>query len=259
MIEYTFIIFVLGLCMGSFVNAWVWRTHTHKSIVYGRSECPWCHHQLAWYDNVPLVSYLLLRGKCRSCHKPISVQYPLVELALGMLFAGLLWHFQPTSPLLWSQLIIWLVITVLVSAAFVYDLFYMVLPDRFMLPAIVLGLGYVVLLSTKVDHGELWRLAAAGAFAGVYLVLWLVSRGRWIGDGDIRLAVVLGLMLTAAQLIIGVFAGYLVGSAVGIYLLVRGSKKRGDAIPLGPFLIIGLYVGLFWGQQLATWYLHLVY
>lgn len=248
----------LGLIFGSFINAWVYRTNSGKSIARGRSRCPQCDVQLAWYDNIPLLSYAILHGKCRSCGKLISLQYPLVEIATALLFAGLYIYFHPYDLVSWSSLLIWLAATVCLVAAFVYDLRWMILPDRFMIPAIILGLIYVILLSTKVDQGQLWRLAGAGVFAGLYFLLWKFSSGKWIGDGDIRLAAAMGLLLSIPQLVVGAFAGYLVGSVVGVYLLIRGAKKRGDVIPLGPFLIIGLYVGLFWGQQIASWYLKLI-
>lgn len=244
--------------MGSFVNAWLYRTHEHKSIVKGRSECPHCHKQIAWYDNIPVLSYLLLKAKCRYCHKLISAQYPLVEAATGILFASLWLYFRPTTEVGWYELLLWLLVTVFMAAAFVYDLRYMILPDRFMLPALSFALIYVFFLTIKVDQVAVWRLVDAAVFAGIYFLVWLFSKGKWIGDGDIRLAAIIGLMLSLPQLLIGVFAGYLIGSAIGMYLLVSGRAKRGSVIALGPFLIVGLYIGLFWGQQIANWYLQLI-
>lgn len=256
---YLLVIMLLGLCVGSFINAWVYRTYLHKTIVQGRSECPRCRHQLAAKDLVPVLSYIWLRGKCRYCGKKISPAYPLVETATAVLYGGLYWYWRPESLAGQVGLVVWLIVSVLLVAGFVYDMRYMILPDRYMLPAIIVGLFYVFFLSTKVGHFELWRLAAAAGFAGFYGLLWLISKGKWIGDGDIRLAAVIGLILSPAQLAVGVFAAYVIGSVVGVYLIVVKKHQRGHAIPFGPFLIAGAYFGLFWGSTIANWYFGLIH
>ncbi len=251
-------LFLLGLCLGSFVNAWVWRTKVGRSIATGRSMCPHCKHQLAWYENLPIISYIILRGKCRNCSKPISIQYPLVELSTALLYVALYLHFLPAGKFDWAVMLGWCIVSVLLIAAFVYDLRYMMLPDQFMLPAIVvatlmLGLNaYTYGLSSVVP-----QLVATAVFGGAYFALWFLSGGKYLGDGDIRLAVVMGLLLTVPQLLVAVFVAYLVGALLGVGLIATKQKKRTDPVAFGPFLILGLYVGLFFGTQVSNWYLSL--
>lgn len=248
--------FLLGLSFGSFVNAWVWRVKTGKSVADGRSICPKCKHQLAATDNIPLVSFVLLRAKCRYCKKSISWQYPLVELATGLLFGALYLYFRPSDFYNWVNLSLWCVASIFLIAAFVYDLKHMELPDRFMLPVIGIGLLLIWLGAIHTGwHSVIPQLIATGVFTGAYFGLWLFSSGKFLGDGDIRLAAAMGLMLLVPQLLVGVFAAYVVGATVGVGLIALKGKKRTGQVPMGPFLIFGLYFGLFWGVQIANWYL----
>ncbi len=249
---------LLGLCLGSFVNAWVWRTKTGRSIATERSMCPHCKHQLKWYENMPLISYIMLKGKCSNCNKPISIQYPLVELSTGLLFVALYWHFGPIYRVEWLELAGWCLATVFLVAAFVYDYHYMQLPDRFMLPVIGIGIALVAIQVFTYGWGTVVpQLLATAVFGGLYFALWFFSGGRFLGDGDIRLAVAMGLLLTVPQLLVAIFISYLLGATVGVVLIASKKKKRTDPVPFGPFLIIGLYLGLFYGLQISNWYLGL--
>lgn len=248
--------FLLGLSFGSFINAWIWRLNTGKSVATGRSMCTKCKHQLAWYDNIPVVSFVILKAKCRYCKKSISWQYPAVELSTAILFAGLYWHFQPVTNGSWLELVLWCIASVFLVAAFVYDLKWMLLPDRFTLP--VIGIGLVLLLAKGIQNGTssiVPQLIAAVIFAGIYFAMWYFSKGKILGDGDIRLAGAMGLLLLVPQLVVAVFVAYVVGAALGVYLIVKKGRGRTSAVPMGPFLIFGLYFGLFWGTQIANWYL----
>jgi leader peptidase (prepilin peptidase)/N-methyltransferase len=251
---------VLGAVLGSFANAWAIRLLKDESIASGRSECPKCHHQLAWYDNIPLVGYLILGGRCRYCKKPISAQYPIVELGSATVFVALWLHFLPQINQQWVLLALWCLLSVFLIAAFITDWLELVLPDQYMIPAIVLAFG-IAIASSFVPSGFVWnvlsaRLIQAVIFATLYCVLYFGSRGRFIGDGDIRLAIVLGLALALPQLLVGVFAAYVIGAAIGVAAIATKLKTRKDIIAFGPFLILGLYFGLFFGQQIANWYLH---
>lgn len=257
---YLIIVFIiLGLVFGSFINAWVWRTSQDLSVYNGRSICTHCKQQLAWYDLVPVISYLSLKGSCRYCKKSISKQYPLIEISTSILFVCLYIFLSPSDWFAWIQLIINLVLAVLLIAAFVYDLKYMQLPEKYMLPAIALG---VVSLGVKALHIG-WdtlipQLIGLGLVILIYTCMWYFSRGKWLGAGDIRIAAVMGLLLVPAQLLVGLFAAYLVGSIYGVYILRKSKTKRGIKVPFGPFLIIGLYIGLFFGVQISNWYLGLL-
>lgn len=249
-------LFILGIIFGSFVNAWVWRTSKDISVAKGRSMCPHCKHELTSRDLVPLFSYLMLQGKCRYCHKGIGVQYPAVELSTGVLFTILYLVLNPSTVYELVQFLILLIVSVLLVAAFVYDAKYMELPEKFMLPAVALG---VVSLGLKAYQngwnsltGQLVGLALAVL---LYTALWFFSKGKWLGAGDIRIVAVMGLLLAPAQLAVGLFATYLIGAVYGVYVLRKAKNKKGIRVPFGPFLIIGFYIGLLWGIQVANWYL----
>ncbi len=253
---------LIGLVMGSFCNAWAVRLLKDQSIAKGRSLCPKCHHQLAWYDNIPLISYIVLWGRCRYCKKPISAQYPLVELASGLLFAGLYLFFIPATNQQWLLLILWCLLSVFLIASFITDWLELILPDHYMIPAIVISLLIAIATAYLPGQGVVWgvvlqRVIQAAVFVGFYCALYFGSKGKLIGDGDIRLAAVLGLALALPQLLVAIFATYIIGAAIGSFCILTKLKTRKDVIAFGPFLIIGLYVGLFWGEQIARWYMHL--
>lgn len=249
-------LFILGLIFGSFVNAWVWRTSKDISVAKGRSMCPHCKHELVAKDLIPLFSYLSLRGKCRYCHKPICIQYPLVELNTGILFAVLYLVLNPSTVYGLMQFLIILVVSVLLVAAFVYDAKHMELPEKFMLPAVALG---VVSLGLKAYqngwNGLTGQLIGLAVVVALYTALWFFSKGKWLGAGDIRIVAIMGLFLVPAQLIVGLFSAYLIGAVYGVYVLRKAKSKKGIRVPFGPFLIIGFYIGLLWGEQIANWYL----
>ncbi len=254
------IFFAYGLLFGSFLNAWIWRIHTDRKISKGRSICPHCKSQLKWYELIPVLSWLVLRGKCRTCHKPISIQYPLVELATGILWVGLYSFINPTSGLEWGELVVWLIVGTLMMAAFVYDAKWMLLPDHFTVPAIVAALIWVGIRWMVYGQGGLvlQQLIAALVFAGMFYALWRLSGGGWLGDGDIRLAFLMGLMLTPNQLVIAIFVSFNLGALVSLWLLATKRKTRRDPIAFGPFLIIGLLTGYFGADALIVAYLHIL-
>lgn len=248
---------VYGLLVGSFLNAWVWRLHTHRKVSKGRSMCPHCKATLRWYELIPVVSWLALRGKCRTCHKPISWQYPAVELTHALLWVGLLSFISPHGWLGWLQLIMWCGLASLLLAAFVYDARWMLLPDAFMVPATVLAV--ILAMLTAFDAGSvaaLWsQLLATAVFAGVFFLVWFFSGGSWLGDGDIWLAAIMGLVLSTTQLVVAIFVAFNLGAIVGLGLIAMHKKTRKSHIAFGPFLIIGLFTGLFFGEALLNWYL----
>lgn len=250
---------IIGLFFGSFVNAWVWRTKTGKNILTGRSECPQCHTQLKWYENIPLLSFVMLKGKCGHCKKPISIRYPIVELTTGLLFGSLFLVFRPSTVTGWVELVLWLMLTTLLVSAFIYDLKWMLLPLRFTMPALVISILLVMLAVFENGIGLVYPQIIAGVGLAVfYLALWLFTRGKAIGDGDILLGLIFGLVLLLPQFFVGLFATYLVGAGVGVYLMLVKGKTKKTQVPFGPFLIFGLYFGLFFGNFIAWWYLGLV-
>lgn len=251
---------LVGLCLGSFVNALVWRLHQKRDFVRERSECTDCHHQLAWYDLVPVLSWLLLRGKCRYCHQPISLQYPLVELAVaaGFVVSYVAWPYgwQAAGTTLFG---LWLIMIVLLAALAVYDLRWMLLPDKLTFPLIGLGLAAGLIYGFGIGRfaaSDMLAYLATGvaSLAGIYYVIYQVSRGAWIGFGDIKLGLAFGL---AGGWIVGLltlFLANLIGFLVIAPGLVSGKLNRSSRIPFGPFLIIGFVVAFLGWPVMAGWY-----
>lgn len=270
------VIFVLGITLGSFVNALVWRLHeqlneegetkklskTKKaelSILKGRSLCPSCGHQLASKDLVPVLSWLSLRGKCRYCHKPISVQYPLVEVVSGALFA-----FSYTYwPLAWNgqgkfEFAVWLVVLTGLIALFIYDLKWMLLPNRIIYPLFGL-VGLLLIARIFVFDGGLDSALEAvwgfGIGGGLFYVIFIVSGGKWIGGGDVKLGWLLGLLVGGPLAsILMLFIASLLGTLVSVPLLLSGKLSRKTPMPFGPFLIGAAFIAQLFGASVIAWY-----
>jgi leader peptidase (prepilin peptidase)/N-methyltransferase len=239
--------FVGGLIAGSFVTVVGHRVPRGESIVGPRSQCTTCGAQIAAYDNVPVLSWLLLRGRSRCCGDPISARYPLTEMALGLLYAL-------TVLVLWDdpvEVALGLVFVTTLTAITLTDLDRRLIPNRILLVAAALGIGIVVIWAPDSLPERL--LAAAAAGGGLFLVAFAYPRG--MGLGDVKLAAVMGLFLgrNVAPVIL---VALLMGSAVGIYLIAReGPAARKRAIPFGPFMAFGGVVGLLAGDQLVDLYL----
>lgn len=252
------ILFIYGTLLGSFVNAWVWRTRHDKKINKGRSICPHCKHKLSARDLVPVLSYMLLGGKCRYCKKKVSAQYPIVELIAGGLFAGLYVAINPHDLLSWLLLALWLGLTVFMLADATYDALWYELPLKFTIPAV--GLAIAIFIVDGVRLGSAitqQKFFVTVAFSGFFYILWFVSKGKWMGDGDIGLAAIMGMVLTPVSLVVAALAAFNAGAVVSLGLIASGLKTRRDIIAFGPFLIGGMYFGLFFGSALAGWYTRL--
>lgn len=236
---------LLGLSLGSFINVVVIRLPQGTSL-FGRSACPQCEYQLRWYDLFPILSYLLLAGQCRNCTKRISAQYPIVEASTALLYALLGWWLY-ASPL---QLGIISVYTGLLIALFLYDYKYYLLPDFLTLPGIAAGIIGSIILQVS-----LWSIVSAICIGGgIFLLQYLISKGRWIGGGDIRLGAMMGAMLGFPNIIAALFIAYMLGACVALPLLVRRQKNMTDALPFGTFLTAATFICLLFGQELVDWY-----
>lgn len=250
---------VLGLCFGSFANAAVWRLKVRKDITKDRSECIHCHHKLGAADLIPIISWLMLRGKCRYCKKPISVQYPLVEAALTLYFVGsyLVWPSELISVYAWIDFGLWLSYGVGLAILFVYDLRWYLLPDKVVWPLVVLGAADFIntsLWQGWTGVGFLAGLALAVlAIAGFYYVLHAVSGGKWIGFGDVKLGLFMGLALGWPLALLCLFLANFIGCLVIIPGLVSGRLKPDSRIPFGPFLIVAFILTGLWGNALMAW------
>ena len=245
-----FFVFVFGVCIGSFLNCAIYRLEQKKKIT-GRSYCPKCKKQLSWMDLIPVLSFFILKGKCRNCRKSISWQYPLVELATGLLF---LLIFDQGVPVFYWVIACFLIII------FVYDLKHYIIPDKVLFPAIAVALAYDIFLLFATQRPLLSFfsfLIAVIAASGFFLAIFLVSGGKWMGFGDVKLAILLGLILGWPNILIGLFLSFFFGAIIGVAMMILRKKSIKSEIPFGPFLITGTLVALFWSQQIIQWYLSL--
>jgi leader peptidase (prepilin peptidase) / N-methyltransferase len=240
---------IFGLLFGSFANVCVHRIPLRQSISFPGSHCPACSHAIAWYDNVPLLSYLLLRGRCRHCGVHIPWRYPLLEALMGASWAGLAWYFGPTPALLMA-----LMLVTLLWILTLIDLETGLLPDVLTLPGIAVGLGFSFWIGDPLA-------SLIGAAAG-YGVFWLVARafvlatGReGMGYGDFKLLAMLGAFFGWQALPFIIFVSSLSGAVVGSLYLWLSRRGMRASVPYGPFLAAAAIVWLLWGPQSMQWYL----
>ncbi len=248
------LIFVTGTCIGSFLNVCISRLPAHRSIVTPGSACPKCGHRLSWWENIPLISYLVLKGRCRSCEMGISVQYPLVELVTGLLSLLLFRKFG-----LSIDFLIYLCFTAALIVIIFIDLWHQIIPDIISLPGILIGF-----LSAFVLANASWTDSLAGIIAGggsLFLVAWgyrFLTGREGMGGGDIKLLAMIGAFLGWQAIPVVIFLSAVTGSIVGIAALAFRGANRHTAIPYGPFLAGGAMAYLFWGKNIVGWYLNLV-
>ncbi len=245
---YYIFVFIFGVCIGSFLNCVIYRLE-HKKSLAGRSFCPHCKHVLNWQDLFPVFSFLFLKGKCRYCSKSISIQYPLVELAAGILFVLIFWKFWLGD--LFALCFMFYVMSALI-VIFVYDLKHYIIPDKILFPAIGIALVYRLIFSASLFFNYLLSAVIA---CGFFLAIYLVSQGKWMGFGDVKLAVLLGLLLGVPNIFAGLFLAFFFGAIIGVALMILKKKGLKSEIPFGPFLIAGAFIAMLWGGQIIQWYL----
>lgn len=257
------VFFVFGLIVGSFLNCLIYRIEKGESFLKGRSYCPNCKHVLNWQDLIPVFSFLILKGKCRYCQKPISWQYPLVETTTGILFVMILWFSTLQGQSFFPQglslnLLYYLIITCFLIIIFVYDLKHYIIPDRVIYPAIAIALifSFQFLISNQFLIFNQLILSAFGA-AAFFLLIVLISKGRWMGIGDIKLAFLMGLFLGFPNILVALFLAFFTGAVVGLILIVLQRKNLKSEIPFGPFLVTGTILAIFFGKEIINWYLNL--
>jgi len=264
------VIFVFGLIIGSFLNCLIYRIEAGESFLRGRSYCPQCKHVLGSDDLIPVLSFLLLRGRCRYCKAKISWQYPLVELATGLLFVSvyLLLGFKEYSSFgFWIfDFLYYLVVLSILLVIFVYDLKHYIIPDRVIYPAIFLVFVYNIIkvwslsnFSFKLDaFDSLMPSLFSAYFAALPFFLIVVgSKERWMGMGDVKLVFLMGLFFSFPNILIALNLSFFIGSLIGLLLIFLGKKKMSSEIPFGPFLVLGTYLALFFGLWIIDWYLGL--
>jgi leader peptidase (prepilin peptidase)/N-methyltransferase len=251
-------VFILGLIFGSFLNVVILRLNSGDRIVKSRSKCPHCSHRLSARDLWPLVSFILSLGRCRYCKAKISIQYPAVEFITGLLFVlvtyniignlGPQYLFYNTNVLLfWIRDLIFICFLVVI---FVYDLRWYLILDRVTVPAMLVAVVLNLWLGLSLES-LLWGLVVG---LGFFAVQYLVSRGKWIGGGDLRMGALMGLMLGFPSVITALFLSYIIGAVVSVVLLKIKKKNLKSQVPFGTFLAIGTILTMFWGEEIMRWY-----
>ncbi|MEA2007128.1 MAG: prepilin peptidase [Patescibacteria group bacterium] len=261
---YLFFLFGCGLILGSFANVLIDRRQRGEKID-GRSCCDFCGYQLAWYDNIPVLSFLFLGGKCRKCGRKLSWQYPIVEFGTGLLFlfVGLKFGGDFFALDLWLivEILYFLLIAFLLLVIFVWDLKYMLIPDEL----VVLGIGSsLIYLFFKqftsscswLDPNCFFLEALFGGLVvfGFFLLLFVFSKGKWIGGGDVKLGFLLGIVVGWRESYMFLLLAYVVGALVSLILVAKNKKNLHSKIPFGPFLIVATWIVLFFGEKLLQWY-----
>ena len=247
-VVYLTVFFIFGLIFGSFFNVVGLRIPKKESIVYPNSHCTKCNYELSWFENIPVLSYIFLRGKCRKCKSKISPIYPVMELITGFLyaftFAQLGWQVELVAGLLLVSLLV--IITV-------SDLAYMIIPDKVLLFFLVL----IVLIRIVEPLDPWWdALLAAAVGFGILYLLAVVSKGG-MGGGDIKLFFVLGLFLGTKATLMTLFLASVIGAIFGlVQILIQGYEKR-RPIPFGPFIAIGAIIAYFYTEAIINWYIEM--
>lgn len=253
-------VFLIGSVVGSFMNVCIYRLPRSQSIVFPPSSCPRCGSRILWYDNIPIFGFLLLGGKCRFCKGKISPRYPVVEFITGLLALLLFLKFQFTA----TFFAMFLFCAALIVVTFI-DFEHRIIPDEISLPGIVLGFVLSFFISNLYRPDEIlgWKESLMGIVAGggsLLLVAYgyqLVTRKEGMGGGDIKLLAMMGAFLGWRAVPFIIFLSSLVGSGVGISLMVSRNKDSRLSLPFGPFLAFGAFMFIFFGRQIIGWYLGL--
>jgi leader peptidase (prepilin peptidase)/N-methyltransferase len=281
---------VFGLALGSFAGATVWRLRakqlvqdkasgeeydkkeykallplTKTTAKNDRSRCLHCGHILNWYDLIPLVSWLSTKGKCRYCHVQIGAFEPLIELGTAVFFVAsyLLWPYHLGTGLEITHFALWLLAGVMLAILFAYDLKWFLLPNKLVFPLIAIGVAVAgIIVGTSPDVG--WAfINLAGAvliLSGLYLAVWVLSKGKWIGFGDVKLGLALALLLADYKLaFVALFAANLIGCLIVIPGMIRGKMTRTTHVPFGPLLIAGFVIAGLVGQHIIDAYMSLMF
>jgi leader peptidase (prepilin peptidase)/N-methyltransferase len=247
------LVFMFGLCIGSFLNVCIYRLPSSSSIINpSRSFCPQCNSAIQFYDNIPVLSYLWLKGRCRNCKAPISFRYPLVELMTGTLAIAIFFKFDLTL----EGVVYFVFMSSLLVITFI-DIDHKIIPDIISLPGIPIGLAASFVLPAMTFKSSLLGLLAGGG--SLLLVAWtysLITRKEGMGGGDIKLLGMIGAFVGWKGVIFTIFAASLTGTLVGMIVMLLKGKNLKFAIPFGPFLSIGAMSYVFFGEKVIFWYFH---
>lgn len=242
--------FIFGACIGSFLNVCIYRLPEGLSVVSPRSRCPKCGHQIRWFENIPILSYLLLRGRCAGCHAPFSLRYLIVEALTGALFVLCLYHFS----LNWTTLVYMVFVSSLVTITFI-DLDHQIIPDVISLPGILVGFAGSFLIPWLNSLDSLFGILLGGGL--LYAIAFgyeFLTKKEGMGGGDIKLLAMIGAFLGWQAVFPVIFVASLAGTVVGVPLMILQKTDGKLAIPFGPFLSVAAIIWLFWGPELLKFY-----
>lgn len=276
------IIFILGLITGSFLNVVVYRSASGRPISKGRSECPKCGKTLRWFELIPVLSFVFQKGKCRRCKEKISWQYPAVELLTAGVFI-FIWQFYLKSkiPSFQNKAIFFIFAALLLClsadmiAIFVYDLIHLEVPMSFLIWGILLSIFTVLVRDAGwiLSDGNIWQqgivkvllqsalfsgILGAAAAGGFFLFLVLISKEKWMGQGDIYIGAIAGMMIGWPFILEALIIAFVSGALIGIILMLFKGKKFSAKIAFGPFLVFSCFVVLLFGQQIFNWYVRII-
>jgi len=251
--EYLFgyvFVFILGTLFGSFANVCVYRLPQRLSIVFPGSHCPFCQEALRPWHNIPLLSYMLLGGRCATCKMAISLRYPLVELGNGLLYVFLYHHYHFSV----QGMVFALLATALLIVSCI-DIAHTIIPNAITLPGIVVGIGTSLWLTpVGVGNAVLGVLVGGGLFLLIAVLSLAILQREGMGAGDIKLIAMIGALLGWHAVLVTIFLGAVLGALVGIVLMLLRRQGRKEPVPFGPFLAIGTLLTMVWGDTILTWY-----
>ncbi len=245
------IIFLLGVSLGSFLNAWVWRTRENFRITSGRSMCPVCRRQLRWYENIPILSFLALKGKCRTCKNPIPKHFIFVEAVTPLILMLTVWsnlHVFEVNPLHFARDMVFAILLIII---FVYDFLYQEILSEIVWFGALSGLFFNFYLNYTLSSLILGAIFAGGFF----LLQFVVSRGRWIGGGDVRFGFMMGLWLGWPVVVAGLVISYVIGAATSLLAVATKRKRLSSVTPFGTYLSLGTIICVLWGNEIVSWYM----
>lgn len=240
------VVAALGLCIGSFLGALTFRWPRKISVLDGRSFCPHCKAKISWFDNIPLLSFLLLRGKCRSCGKKISLRYPLIEASTAFLFWSFFRYFG------FPAFAFWAVIISILIAIFVIDLEHKIIPDELVFWGILVVFTFFLFFNQTLVFAN---FLAGFATSLIFLLIHLFTRGRGMGLGDVKFVILGGFLLGWPKTSVWLFGAFFSGAIIGVFLLLLKKAKFGREIPFGPYLVASLLFTLIFGEKILNWYL----
>lgn len=241
---WSFPVLLFGSCIGSFANVLIDRLPKGQTILWGRSHCDRCKKTLRWFELIPIVSYVSQGGRCLRCKRQLSLQYPLIEMVTGMVAFYLFFHYQTSLPLG----IGYFIFAVSLLVIFVSDSKYKIIPDAMVITAAI-GAAIIIFFEERFATPVPTLLSGLGSFT-VFILIWSITKGRGMGFGDVKLSPILGFALGFPRIVVALYLAFLTGAMVGVILVLRERKSLKAQIPFGPFLVLGTYISIVWGQQL---------